>query len=85
MKKPILPFKEYIDAFEDPTRCSMFKAKIALVTGKSVSSISRYANGVVRPEYVIRNVIAAEINDGRTGEELFPANYPYKGSHAKAN
>lgn len=81
----ILPFKEYVDSLDDALSRTLFKARIALVTGKSPSSISRYLSGRVRPEYLVRNAIAADINDGRTGDDLFPTNYPYGVDHVKTN
>ena len=78
-----LPFKRYVDSLGDPVRRSMLLAQVQLETGKHPSTIDRYLYGVTRPDGQNRRAIAFVVgkHTGCTlsGDELFPAAYPYSG------
>ena len=78
-----LPFKRYVDSVGDPVRRSMLLAQVQLETGKHPSTVDRYLYGVTRPDGQNRRAIAFVVGKftGCTlsGDELFPATYPYSG------
>lgn len=88
-QEPIkLPFQEYVSTL-GKIRKSMLWAELRLVTEKDRTTIWRWANGIIRPDKSDRDNIAFCVSKFRTekttGDVLFPEDYPYKGTHAKAN
>ncbi len=83
---PILPAQEYYSEF-NKVRRSMFLSELALTTYKSKITIWRWFHGVLRPDKLYREKVAFTlgkiVKEKLNGDELFPENYPYTGTHKK--
>lgn len=83
---PILPAQEYYSAL-NKVRRSMLLSELVLTTGKNKITMWRWFRGRLRPDKAHREKVAFALGKIMKtkfkGDELFPENYPYTGTHKK--
>ena len=83
---PILPAQEYYFKLNRAWR-SVVLSELMLTIDKSQATIWRWFHGVLRPDKAHREKVAFTLGKIMKtkfkGDELFPENYPYTGTHNK--